>query len=57
MTVMTWWEQPGLPSGYWIEHDATMTLLHRPDGSLVAAYNPMGADPAEIAAAAWEDAE
>ena len=45
-----------LAAGYWIEHDATMIVLHRPDGSVVAAFNPMGADPEEIAAEAWGDA-
>lgn len=53
---MIWGEQIGLPPGYWIEHDATLVVLHRPDGSVVAAFNPMDADPEEIAAEAWGDA-
>ena len=33
-----------------------MIVLHRPDGSVVAAFNPMGADPEETAAEVWGDA-
>ena len=50
------WNDIILPPGYWLEHDATLIVLHRPDDSVVAAYNPMTADPAQIAAEAWADA-
>ncbi len=54
-TNMTWGIR--LPSGYWIERDADLLVLHRPDDSIVAAFSVRGADPNQIERAAREDAE
>ena len=56
MSGVDWWGQIGLPPGYWLEHDADLILLRRPEGGLLAAFSLRGADPLEIAATAWEDA-
>lgn len=50
------YEYLSLPAGYWLEDDADILLLHRPDGLVVAAFSAMGADPNEIEREAWEDA-
>ncbi len=54
-----WWgrEELGLPTGYWVEHDTDVLVLHRADGSMVAVFSAMGVDPMEVVAVAWEDAE
>jgi len=52
-----WWKHIGLPPGYWLEHDADLMVLRRPDGGPTAVFNVRGVDPVEVAAAAWEDAE
>jgi hypothetical protein len=52
-----WWKHIGLPPGYWLEHDADLMVLRRPDGGPTAVFNVRGIDPVEVAAAAWEDAE
>lgn len=53
-----WWEEIGLPPSYWLEYDADLILLRRPPGGgMVGAFSVRGADPVEIAATAWEDAE
>ncbi len=44
-----------LPAGYWLERDADILVLHRPDDSIVAAFSAQGADPTEIERAAEED--
>lgn len=49
--------RPRLPAGYWVERDADILVLHRPDDSVVAAFSARGAEPAEIERAAREDAE
>jgi hypothetical protein len=46
-----------LPAGYWLERDADILVLHRPDGSIVATFSARGADPSEIEQAARDDAE
>ncbi len=46
-----------LPSGYWLERDADILILRRPDGSFVAAFSARGAKPSEIERAAEEDSE
>ena len=46
-----------LPAGYWVERDADILVLRRPDGSIVAAFSARGADPNEIERAAREDTE
>ena len=46
-----------LPPGYRLREDADILLLLRPDGSLVAAFSALGADPLEVIVAAWEDHE
>ena len=49
------YEYLSLPAGYWLEDDADILLLHRPDGSVVAAFSATGADPNEIEREARED--
>ncbi len=44
-----------LPSGYWLERDADVLILRRPDGSFVAAFSARGAEPSKIERAAAED--
>ena len=46
-----------LPFGYHVEHDADLLMLCRPDCSFVAAFSAMSADPLEVEAAVWEDAD
>ncbi len=50
------WEED-LPPGYRIREDADLLVVLRPDGSEVAAFSALGADPLEVIAAAWEDYE
>ncbi len=55
---MTWdWGELRLPAGYWVERDADVLVLHRLDGSVVAAFSARGVDPTEIQRVAREDAE
>jgi hypothetical protein len=51
------WEGDHLPPGYRTRDDADLLILLRPDGSVVAAFSALGADPLEVIAAAWEDHE
>ena len=44
-----------LPPGYWLERDADILILRRPDGSIVAAFSARGAEPSEVERAAAED--
>ena len=44
-----------LPPGYWVERDADLLVLRRPDGSIVATFSAGGFDPLEVRVAAWED--
>jgi hypothetical protein len=44
-----------LPPGYHVEVDADLMELHRPDGSLVAAFSVRGTTPSEVAKTAEED--
>ncbi len=46
-----------LPFGYYLQLDADLLMLRRPDCSLVAAFSAMGVDPFEVEAAVWEDAD
>jgi hypothetical protein len=46
-----------LPPGYRLKKDADLMVLLGPDGSKVAAFSALGADPLEVFAAAWEDYE
>ena len=46
-----------LPFGYYLQFDADLLILRRPDCSFVAAFSAMGADPFEVEAAVWEDAD
>ena len=48
------WEED-LPPGYRMREDADLLVVLRPDGSEVAAFSALGADPLEVIAAAWED--
>jgi hypothetical protein len=52
---MRW--QEDLPPGYRLREDADLLVLLREDGSEVAAFSTLGADPLEVIAAAWEDFE
>jgi hypothetical protein len=44
-----------LPPGYYVELDADLLELHRPDGSLVAAFSARGTTLAEVVSTAEED--
>ena len=46
-----------LPFGYHLERDAELLILRRSDGSFVAAFSAVGADPFEVELRAWEDAD
>jgi hypothetical protein len=46
-----------LPFGYHLERDADLLVLRRFDGSFVAAFSAVGADPFEVELALWEDAD
>ena len=50
------WEED-LPPGYRMREDADLLVVLRPDGSEVAAFSALGADPLEVIATAWEDYE
>ena len=49
--------RPYLPSGYTLDAlaERDFAVLRRPDGSEVATFPAMGADPVEIEQRAWED--
>jgi hypothetical protein len=49
--------RPKLPFGYYLECDADLLAVRRPDGSFVAAFNAVGADLFEVELAVWEDAD
>ncbi len=44
-----------LPPGYKLEYGADVLLLHREDGSVVAAFSVRGATPSDVATTAEED--
>ncbi len=46
-----------LPPGYSLREEADLLVLLRSDGSEVAAFSAIGADPLEVVAVAWEDSE
>ena len=46
-----------LPFGYYLERDAEQLVLHRSDGSFVAAFNVGGVSLFEVELAVWEDAD
>jgi hypothetical protein len=46
-----------LPFGYYLERDADLLILRRPDRSVVAAYGALGVDLFEVELAVWEDAD
>ena len=48
---------PKLPFDYYLQLDADLLMLRRPDCSLVAAFSARGVDPLEVEAAVWEDAD
>ena len=48
---------PETPFGYYLDLDADVLVLRRPDGSTVVAFAAGGADPFEVEAAVWEDAD
>ena len=45
------------PFGYYLERDADLVILRRSDGSFVAAFSAVGADPFEVELTVWEDAD
>jgi hypothetical protein len=45
------------PFGYYLERDADVLAVHRPDRSTVATSAAGEADPLEVEAAVWEDAD
>lgn len=49
--------RPKLPFGYYLELDADLLILRRPDSSFVVAFNAAGADLFEVELAVWEDAD
>lgn len=46
-----------LPPDYTLRGDADLLVVLRPDGSEVAAFSALGANPMEVIATAWEDYE
>ena len=46
-----------LPFGYYLECDADLLVLRRPDGTFVAVFNLRGVDLFEVELMAWEDAD
>ncbi len=47
----------GLPFGYRAQRGRGFLILLRPDGSFVAAFLAEDADPFEVEARVWEDAD
>lgn len=43
-----------LPAGYYLERDSDVLILHRADGSMVAAFSALGATPGSVRQAAEE---
>jgi hypothetical protein len=43
--------------GHYLERDADILILRRSDGSFVAAFSAVGADPFEVELTVWEDAD
>ena len=52
-----WHDWPRTPFGYYLERDADVLVVRRPDGSPVAAFGDGGADPFEVEAAVRADAD
>jgi hypothetical protein len=46
-----------VPFGYYVERDADLLILHRPDSSFVAAFSARGVDLFEVELTVWEDAD
>jgi hypothetical protein len=46
-----------LPFGYYLERDADLLILRRPDRSVVAAFGASAVDLFEVELAVWEDAD
>jgi hypothetical protein len=46
-----------LPFGYYLECDADLLVVHRSDGSFVAAFNVRGMSLFEVERALWKDAD
>ena len=46
-----------LPFGYYLEYDAELLIMRRPNGSFVTAFNAMDVDLFEVELAVWEDAD
>ena len=56
MKIQKFEHRTGLLADYWIECDADVLVLHRPDDSIVAAFSAGSVDPTEIERVANEDA-
>jgi hypothetical protein len=46
-----------LPLGYHLERDADLLILRRSDGSFLAAFSAVGAEPFDEELMVWEDAD
>ena len=46
-----------MPFGYRVRKEGGLLILRRPDGVFVAAFFAARADPIEIEARVWEDAD
>jgi hypothetical protein len=46
-----------LPFGYYLERDADLLILRRPDSSIVAAFSARGVDLFEVELTVWEVAD
>jgi hypothetical protein len=46
-----------LPFGYYLERDADLLILRRPDSSFVAAFSARGVDLFEVELTMWEVAD
>jgi hypothetical protein len=46
-----------LPFGYLLEPDGDLLILPRSNGSFVAGFSAVGADPFEVELTVWEDAD
>lgn len=51
------WQGSKLPLGYLVERDADLLILHRSDRTFFSAFIAGAADPFEVEAAVWQDAD
>jgi hypothetical protein len=48
---------PKLPFGYYLERNADLLILRRPDSSFVTAFSTRDVDLFEVECTVWEDAD